>query len=103
MKNGQFLSIIEIDEERMRKDGLNPEQLKKEIDAMANDTIGFYEKRSGGIYAFNSSGAELWFRDCLEQNMNFMKYVCKWVSADPLIISDVIKWKKENGILCCYE
>lgn len=97
-----FKNLIELDEARMIKDGIDPVKTKQNIDDIAQNTIGFISKESN-TYLFNSSGARDWMLYKLKKDPIFMKYVKKWINDDPLTLDDLLLQYNKMGIRCNYE
>ncbi|MDT3843435.1 MAG: hypothetical protein LIV11_02505 [Bacillota bacterium] len=97
-----FRNIIDIDEQRMKGDGLDATSLWDEIDTIVSDTIGFIVKEDRHTYLFHSSGARDWMLYKLKQNPVFLKYVCEWVNHDPFVIDNLILQNNRMGLKCNY-
>lgn len=97
-----FRMIIEIDENRMKHDGLDNIKLMNELDKLIKDIPEIQEKEKG-IFETDDSGARSWLLEQLEECEWFMKYVCKWIIDDPAVYEDAIKTYRKMGLQCCYE
>lgn len=97
-----FRMIIELDEKRMRRDGLDVEEKWQEIGEMAGRSGGISQPNRG-IFETEDSGIRNCLLDQLEDCIWFMKYVCRWLIDDRTVKEDVIRALNEIGVRCCYE
>ena len=94
--------IVELDEERLERDGFDIHSCWGQINDIRLDIPGVSEQEKG-IYITESAGARSWFMECLEDTGWFLKYVKTWIIDDPTIKDDVIGSYREMGIKCCYD
>lgn len=94
---------FEIDEERMKKDGLDSDELWQNIESMIKGFEGVTYSSRGKV-VIRSNGLRSWIMEKLEEMPLFMKYVKKWtVNDDAGIFDDVILTLNEMGVRCCFE
>lgn len=103
MSDNRFKMIIELDEERMIRDGLDVEAAWKQIEEMLIETEDIYMEEKGKIHT-EDYGAVLFLEDLFEDSIWFMKYVCKYlVNYRDNVYDDMIEFYKEEGTKVCYE
>ncbi len=86
-----FLHIA-LDEERLKKDGYNPEDMWTEFNNIITGISELHQPRRGLIVT-SDSGARSWLTEILEDTPWFMKYVSKWEIDDPTLKENVIESK----------
>lgn len=96
-----FKILFELDEERMKQDGLSPVAAWLEIEKMVAECVGL-EQKEKGIVCTNSFGKRGWFMSLLEHTPWFMKYVCRWEAVGPNYHDDVLEIYGKTGIKCGY-
>ena len=102
-KKQEFKLVIEVDWDRMGRDGIDVEACRKEFQKIL-DEVPETEEMEKGIFVTNSFGHRSYFMMLLEDCEWFMKYVSKWLWIDPNgETCDVIKGNREMGKRCCYE
>lgn len=94
---------FEIDEERMKKDGVDSDELWQDIENMIKELEGVTYSSRGKVVT-RSNGLRSWIMEKLEEMPLYMKYVKKWtVNDDAGIFGDVILVFNEMGVRCCFE
>lgn len=98
----EFKMIFELDEERMKRDGIDIEACRQEFQGFLDEVPEIEEIEKGALVAedFETRSCLMYFLRHCEW---FMKYVCKWICEDPNATDDVISDYRELGIRCCYE
>lgn len=91
-----FQMMFELDEDRMRADGLDVTAKWREINQMLRDLpeIGQPEK---GVFITHDSGARSWFMELLEETSWFLEYVLSWKIDDGCLQDDVIEGLRDLG------
>lgn len=104
MKGGHFMlkMHIELDEERMIKDGIDLEVCKKEFLNILND-VPEMKYLGNGDFETEDFAYQSIFLYHLEDLKWFMKYVSIWTYEDVLGLGSFIEDYNEIGIKCCYE
>lgn len=103
-KGGVFMlkMIIELDEKRMKRDGMDVEEAWGTI----NDTVAGIKEiitLERGVFITTNAGARSWFMKLLRNMEWFMKYVSQWMLDDPSTKDDIIESLQKLGYKCSYE
>lgn len=96
-----FKMIITLDEDRMKKDGLDVIASWAHINELM-DSTGDIVQPEKGVFITKEIGAQDWLMELLEGTPWFMKYVSSWKTDDGDIKDDVIAGLRDLGIKCCY-
>lgn len=91
-----FRMDFELDEDRIRADGLDVEAKWQELDNMLSGLQGV-RQISRGVVVTDNSGMRSWITELLENKEWFMKYVCRWEVSDPIMREDVLKTFRRIG------
>lgn len=96
-KEYPYFMHIELNEDRIREDGYEPEDMWNALDEMLGDEEKFVHP-CRELIAFTSSGLRSWLLEVLENTSWFMKYVRKWEVSDSSRKDDVIAFCRKRGI-----
>lgn len=95
--------LIEFDEERMKRDGIDIDEAWEQIEQFKEETEDITES-SKGCFEAADFGSMAVMQDMLEDEEWIMKYVCRWMlDFDRGKFEDIIEDIRESGRKCCYE